>query len=193
MKILALDQAPRTSGFCYGESTHGVKPTWGVQKFPRYDDEVPLIHAYRKWLIGLCEEVGIERIFYEQIIISMQHVHLPTTYQQFAVFAAIAGTCEFLGIKAYKCNIATWRKRALGKNNKPKWAPTDEDDWLKEAAKVACAERNWLIDDHNAAEAALIWDYGCHKSDAVYDLATKPHIQRVLLERENADRAFNGK
>lgn len=194
MMVLSLDQAPRHSGFCYGESKHGVVPTWGVKHFDSYgENEIPLMRDYRRWLVTLCEEIRPAVIYCEQIIINAQHINLPVTYQQFAVVAAICATCEFVGCDLYQVDIATWRKRALGKNNKPKWAPTNEDGWLKEAAKFACAQRNWLIDDHNAAEAALIWDYGCAHCDTAYRAATKPHIERVLLEREDKDRAFNGK
>lgn len=194
MMVLALDQAPRTTGYCHGESVHGVTPVWGVKQFESYaENEILLVRAYRTWLLTLCELVEPKVIYCEQIIIDMQHVNLPVTYQQFAVVGAIIGVCEHLGIDLYQVDIAKWRKRALGKNNKPKWAVDGQDNWLKEAAKLACAERNWLIDDHNAAEAALIFDYGCAHCDTTYRAATQPHIERVLFERENRDRAFNGK
>lgn len=191
MIILALDQAPRCTGFCYGESVHGSVPTWGVKAFESYgENEIPLVRDYRRWLLTLCETIQPAVIYCEQIIINMQHVHLPTTYQQFAVIGAIVGVCEHLGIDLFQVDIATWRKRALGKNNKPKWAPKSDDAWLKEAAKLACAERNWLIDDHNAAEAALIWDYAAAHCDLSYRAATAPHVHRVRMEREEKDRAF---
>ena len=191
---MGLDQAPRHSGFCYGESMAGVVPQCGVKDFDSYgENEIPLVRDYRRWLLTLCEEVQPQLIYCEQIIINMQHVNLPVTYQQFAVVGAIVGVCEHLGIDLFQVDIASWRKRALGKNNKPKWAVDGNDKWLKEAAKLACAERGWLIEDHNAAEAALIWDYGCAHCDTAYRAATKPHVERVLLERQDRDRAFNGK
>lgn len=192
--VLAMDQAPRHSGFCYGKSVAGTVPTWGVKHFDSYgENEIPLVRDYRRWLLTLCEEVQPEVIYCEQIIINMQHVNLPVTYQQFAVVGAIVGVCEHLGLDLFQVDIATWRKRALGKNNKPKWAVDGTDKWLKEAAKKSCLERNWLIEDHNAAEAALIWDFACAHVDTTYRAATKPHVERVLLERENLDRAFSGK
>jgi hypothetical protein len=194
MIVMGLDQAPRHSGFCHGESTAGLVPTWGVKHFESYhDNEIPLVRDYRRWLITLCEVVQPKVIYCEQIVIDMRHINLPVTYQQFAVVGAIVGACEFLGIDLFQVDISTWRKRALGKANKPKWVANGEDGWLKEAAKAACLQRNWLIDDHNAAEAALIWDYGAAHVDPNYRAATKPHIERVSLEREDKDRAFNGK
>ncbi len=194
MMVLALDQAPRHSGFCYGESLAGVAPKWGVKDFESYgENELPLIRDYRKWLSALCKTIKPAVIYCEQIVIDMRHINLMVTYQQFAVIGAILCVADDLGIDVFQVDIATWRKRALGKNNKPKWAAKGEDDWLKEAAKTACLERSWLIEDHNAAEAALIWDYGCAHCDTAYRAATKPHVERVLLEREDKDRAFNGK
>lgn len=194
MIVLGLDQAPRHTGFCHGEAKFGVTPKWGVKDFESYgENEIPLIRDYRRWLLTLCEFVQPDVIYCEQIIINQRHINLPVTYQQFAVVAAISSIAEHLDIEVYQVDIATWRKRALGKCNKPKWAPTGEDDWLKSAAKKACLDRNWLIENHNAAEAALIWDYGCSHCDPAYRAETKHTIERVLYERENADRAFSGK
>lgn len=194
MIVLALDQAPRHSGFCYGESISGIAPAWGVKDFDSYgENELLLIRDYRKWLTPLCEQIKPAVIYCEQIVIDMRHINLRVTYQQFAVVAAITVVADDLGIDLYEVDISVWRKRALGKNNKPKWAAKGEDGWLKDAAKLACMDRDWLIEDHNAAEAALIWDYGCAHCDTTYRAATKPHVERVLLERENKDRAFNGK
>lgn len=194
MMVLALDQAPRTTGFCYGESKFGTVPVWGVRSFPSYgENEIPLCREVRRWLLTLCEEVQPKVISVEQIIINRNHVNMPVTYQQFAVVAAVIGVVEHLGIDLFQIDIVEWRKRALGKSNKPKWAPDGEDSWLKEAAKFACAQRNWLIEDHNAAEAALMWDFQCAFVDKAYMVASKPDVERVRLEREDKDRAFSGK
>lgn len=191
MMVLGVDQAPRHTGFAYGESRVGCVPVWGVKHFESYgENEIFLIRDVRRWLLTLCEEVQPAVIYCEQIIINQRHINLPVTYQQFAVVAAISSVAEHLGIDVFQVDIATWRKRALGKSNKPKWAVDGEDQWLKEAAKLACADRNWLIEDHNSAEAALIWEYGCAHADKEYMAASKPRVARVLMERESKDRAF---
>jgi hypothetical protein len=191
MMVLALDQAPRFIGSCYGKSKHGVVPTWNVTGFDSYGENTPLlIRAVIKWLTPICERIKPDVIYYEDFFLNGNTI---TFREQACVAAAIEVVAQDVGADCFDVRTELWRKRALGKHNKPKWAVAGNEPWLKEAAMIACAERGWLIADHNAAEAALIWDYGCAHCDTAYRAATKPNVERVLLERENKDRAFAGK
>jgi hypothetical protein len=190
MMVLALDQAPRHTGFCYGESSLELTPTWGVIDFPSYgENDVLLLRDVRKWLNGLVDRVQPKVIYCEQIVISTQHIHLPTTYEQFAVVAAITAVCADRDIDLFQVDIATWRKRGLGRGNRPKDVATGETKWLKEAALKACLDMGWLVDNHNAAEAALIWDYGCAHADIEYRRKTAARATRVRMAMEERDRA----
>jgi len=190
--VLAFDQAPLHTGFAWGEDTAGTKPTWGIRHFASFgENEDRLYLAYRKWLAGLFDEVNPGFVFWEQMI--ARNDNTATFHAQFAVWAAIMSTCADRGIPQLEIVIAQWRKRALGNPKRPAWAPEDEDDWLKKAAIKACADLDWFIDNHNIAEAALQWDFGCACTSTKYMEATEARVARVEIARQQKDRAFKEK
>lgn len=190
MIVLGLDQAPRFTGFCHGDTASEKPPVWGAHEFENYGENgVLLIRAVRKWMISLCEIVRPEFVYCEQIVFDFRHINSLITSQQFCVIAGIEAACDFLGMECFQIDISKWRKRGLGRGNKPKWAANGEEPWLKEAAKKACLDLGWLIDDHNAAEAALIWDYGCAHVDPEYRRKTAARVTRVRMQMEERERA----
>ncbi|MEP6826977.1 MAG: hypothetical protein ABJA10_02760 [Aestuariivirga sp.] len=191
MRVLAFDQAPQNNGFAYGEADANLAPIWGIKTFPNFEDNDQLLmRAAKPWLTNLIAEARPNKIYFEQVL---RTPNFQVFYQQVSMVCCIMYCALEAGIVAEQVFISDWRARGLGKTNKPKWGVDGDDKWLKEAAMLACADRGWLIDNHNAAEAALIWDWGCADASKAYMSATKPRVARVLYERENKDRAFNGK
>ena len=194
MIVLALDQSRKNTGFCYGAADIDVVPKWGVQPFESYGENgVLLIREVRKWAISLMEIVRPDAVYCEQIVINAARFNSQTVYEQFEVVAGIEAACDFIGCECLMVDIGTWRKRGLGRGNAPKWT-VDRTDWLKDAAMKACAERNWLIDNHHAAEAALIWDFGAAHLDIEYRRRTAARVTRVrmameALAREHGEKA----
>jgi hypothetical protein len=189
MIVLGIDQAPRNCGFCYGESNSEIVPKWGSQDFQSFGENgVLLCREIRKWVISICEIAKPQAVYCEQIIIRPNHINLPITYQQFAVVAGIEAACDFLGIECFMVDIGVWRKRFLGRGGAPKWA-VDRTNWLKDAALKACADRGWLIDNHHAAEAAALWDFGCAHVDIEYRRRTAARVTRQRMAMEEKERA----
>lgn len=189
MIVFAVDQAPRNIGFCHGIADADMPPVWGVQEFDSYGENgVMLVRSVRKFMISKLEIVRPDFVYCEQIVINAKHINLPVTYQQFAVVAGIEAACDFVGCECFMVDIGTWRKRFLGRGNAPKWA-VDRTDWLKDAAKRAALERGWLIDNHHAAEAAAIWDYGAAHCDIEYRRKTAARVTRARMAMEEKERA----
>jgi hypothetical protein len=193
MIILAVDQSPRNIGFCHGVADAEAKPSWGVQEFDSFGENgVLLIREVRKWMISKCEIVRPDAVYCEQIVINVNNINLPVTYQQFAVVAGIEAACEFIGCDCFMVDISKWRRRFLGRGNAPKWT-VDRTNWLKDAACKAALELGWMMDSHHAAEAAGIWDYGCAHQDETYRRKTAARATRARmamedLARENGER-----
>lgn len=189
MIVLAVDQAPRNIGFCYGESDATLRPTWGLQEFDSFGENgVLLIREVRRWMISICEIARPAVVYCEQVVINAKHINLPVTYQQFAVVAGIEAACDFIGCDCFMVDIATWRKRFLGRGNAPKWA-VDRTGWLKDCAKIVCADRGWLIDSHHVAEAAGIWDFEAAHCDIEYRRHTAARVTRQRMAMEERERA----
>lgn len=193
MMVLGLDQAPRNIGFCWGVSKFGAVPNWGVENFSSYGEATNfLIKDVHTWLTDTCKTVIPEVIYYESFFNNGNGF---TFFEQCIVASVVEVVAFEVGAVCRVVKVDKWRKRQLGSSNRPKWTPANNENWFKEAAVKACVDRNWLIDPkhHHAAEAALIWDYGCAHADAGYRAAVKPTIARIKSTRENQDREFNGK
>lgn len=191
MKILGLDQSRKNTGFCYGIADAEAVPKWGVQPFESYGENgVLLIREVRKWAISLMEVVRPDAVYCEQIVINVARFNSQTVYEQFEVVAGIEAACDFIGCECFMVDIGTWRKRFLGRGNAPKWAPeNDRTNWLKDAAMKACADRGWLIDNHHAAEACALWDFGCAHQDIEYRRRTAARVTRARMAMEERERA----
>lgn len=193
MMILGLDQSRSATGFCYGDSSVPDKaPVWGVHSFNDYgENDALLILEVRKWLSTLCEKIRPSVIYFEQIVMSTERFNTLTLYEQFALVAGIQTVAGDHAIDSYQVDIGTWRKRFLGTGNAPKWVgKKDRTNWLKDKARQCCADRGWLILDHNAAEAAGIWDYGCAHADPDYRRATKAAAIRREWARDDEEKAI---
>lgn len=79
--------------------------------------------------------------------------------------ACVRGVCANRGVRVEVCNIATVRKHFLGKHFTAKHFPGRSHAAAKNAIKVQviarCGLLGWHVEDHDAADAAAIWDFAC--------------------------------
>jgi hypothetical protein len=77
-----------------------------------------------------------------------------TTLITIGAYAIITGLVRCAGIPIHRAPINTWRKGAFG-NGRMNGADA------KRAALETCRRLRWPASDHNVAEAACIWIWGC--------------------------------
>ena len=190
MIVLGLDQAPRGIGWAYGEP--GSVPARGWRENPDYDDnEELLLDDITDWLVTFVRAHKIERIYYEQIIVRTTRVNTKTTYKQFAVWSAIMCAARELGMPRHHCRItfiSDWRAEFHHGMRPQRGHDGSESDAWKAMAVKECARRGWWTDDHNAAEACGIWDYGCKCEDKVYRARSKVATRRAEHAADEARR-----
>ena len=189
MLVVGFDQAPSGIGFCYGEP--GEKPTFGWHENPDYGDNTARLgKSVREWVLTFAKSMGAEQLYFEQIIVRKFGLHMPTLYKQFAVVAGIETACEMLGLQddCYQVLIANWRTEFYAGLRPPKNSDGESAVW-KDMALKECARRNWFTDNHNAAEACGIWDYGCKITDKAYRLRSRVDKRRQQSGQDAARQA----
>lgn len=188
MIVVAFDQAPNRIGFAYGEP--GGKPVFGCHENPSYGDNTARLGKYvREWAVQFLKSIGAERVFFEQILVRKFGLHMPTLHRQFKVVGAIETAAEFCGLQddCFEVMIADWRTEFYAGLRPPKNSDSQSDAWKALAIKE-CARRGWWTDDHNAAEACGIWDYGCKCSDKIYRARSRVGKRRAQHEADEARR-----
>jgi hypothetical protein len=105
---------------------------------------------------------------------------------QFGWQAAIAMACEKEGIQADSLHVIPpdeWRKMALERTKAPKHikGSTERRTWLKNAAVTECEIRGWTVTNHDAAESALLWEFGCEYVQPKATLNRLPLFQLATL------------
>lgn len=187
MIILAFDQAPRNIGWAYGPV--GGVPTRGCRENPDYGENTARLGAnVREWALALIKSCGAERIYMEQIIVRRFGLHAPTLFAQFKVASAIETAAEMAGLQddCFEVDIADWRREFYHGRRPPKDADSQSEIW-KDMALRECANRGWLIENHNTAEACGIWHYGCLHSDRRFRNTQKVQVRRAELEAWKAE------
>lgn len=184
MTILGLDQAPTCIGYAYGEP--GGVPTRGVYRPPNYGENTARLGKnVREWAVTLMKSIGCTHVYFEQILVRRHGLHLPTLHKQFKVAGAIETAAEMLGLEddCYEVDIGDWRREFYAGSRPTKGQDAESPTW-KDLALKECLRRNWLVDDHNAAEACGIWFYGCLHSDPNLRRQHKAEVRHVQLKRE---------
>ncbi len=187
MIVLAFDQAPSNIGWAYGAP--GERPVWGLKRNPDYGENTARLGKHvRDWALALIKSCGAERVYFEQIIVRKHGLHLPTLHKQFKVAGAIETAAEMAGLEdeAYETDIADWRREFYAGQRPNKGAPDLSEAW-KDMARVECARRGWLIEDHNVAEACGIWVYGCLISDPKLRRQHRIDVRRSELKASRAE------
>jgi hypothetical protein len=100
--------------------------------------------------------------------------------------AAIRMACEKEGIQADSLHIIPpdeWRKMALERTKAPSHikGASERRAWLKNAALIECEIRGWTVTNHDAAESALLWEFGCEYVQPQATLNRLPLFQLATL------------
>jgi len=186
MLIVGFDQAPSGIGYAYGEP--GSRPTFGWHENPDYGDNTARLgKSVREWVLAFCKSVGAEQVFFEQIIVRKFGLHMPTLFKQMTVSCTIEIAAEMIGLQddCYQVLISDWRTEFYAGLRPPKNSDSESAVW-KDMALKECARRNWFTDNHNAAEACGIWDYGCKVSDKAYRLRSRVGKRRQQSAQDAA-------
>ena len=164
MMLVAFDQAPSSIGFAYGEP--GALQKADVFKPGSYGKNEALlgIEVYN-WALELLKPLRAHSIYVEQIIQRQEGFQSHTFDQQAMVRSVIQIAAVHAGVDAtniYEIMIADWRREFYG-DRRP--AGNVKSKVWKDLARVECARRGWLVEDHNAAEACGLWFFASLRAD----------------------------
>jgi len=156
MMIAALDISKSGTGICWGDGDS--RPETRVQSF---EGEGPVVlRDFQKWLSKLLrDQIKPDMIVIEAALLMMNDHASAKAARLLLELAGVAkATSSLRGVRddrIIEVSVKTWRKTELGSGNLP--GPE-----AKNRALEKCADLNWLVEDHNAAESAMIWAHA-HK------------------------------
>lgn len=112
MRILALDQASRISGWAIYDGTYLEK--YGKIDLSKYDDIGDRLHLLRTKVRDLIEDYHIDKIVLEDIYMDGQHINNVQTFKILAeVFGVLYELCIDINIPVEAVLAGTW-KSTLG-------------------------------------------------------------------------------
>ncbi len=184
MSILGLDQSTHT-GWAVGHP--GGLPKWGVHHCRAKDSDHGEAYArYRAWLIDMFTEHGVTRVVFESPI----QAGSPVTQRfQWGLHTVIEEVCSTFKLPCNEIHNATWFKYWVGSGRPSKielklGKYATESAWKKDMSLRQAANRGWLTDDHNIADALGIWDHACFLIDPSYRFRRGPEIRRRETKQE---------
>lgn len=183
MIVLAFDQSPEVTGYAVGDPSG--PPAFGSLIHSDYGgNEGLLMSQVYDQVTNLAKSFGAECIFWEQIIIYPERLHLPSLAKQFAVKNAIemAGA-RALHIDVYEAPISKWRPWFLGTDKTPK-GTKDRTAWFKACAERECTEIGLWPGSHHEAEAVGIWHWAQQEIDADFRFKDGPRHRRAASRRD---------
>ena len=128
MRILALDQASRISGWAIYDGTS--LETYGKIDLSKYDDIGDRLHLLRTKVRDLIEDFHIDKVILEDIYMDGQHINNVQTFKILAeVFGVLYELCISLKIPVEAVLAGTWKStlnikgktRPEQKKNAQKW------------------------------------------------------------------------
>lgn len=155
--VLGLDPSMSATGFALGKPKDRA-PEIGVVKFSREHDPWPDFfgRVFRWYDIVLATHkpalVAIEMPMPTQARQGETNERaIAASYGMHAIFVGVAKAWK---IEVLEVSVRTWRRYFLGMGNLP-------GERAKIAAMRLCRQLQWITEDHNGAEAAGIWSWGC--------------------------------
>lgn len=153
-KILALDVATKTG---VAEGRPGEVPRLQTIDFrgKKKDDLTALYGFATRWMAEKMRNDPPDLVVIEQPVppsSAWGHTNHDTTLITIGLFGILCGIVHCKRIRLEIAPIATWRKHFLGKGNYP-------GQIAKKLAIERCQLLLWDAPDHNAAEAAGIFDW----------------------------------
>lgn len=190
--VLALDIAKHRTGWAVGG------PGWERPKWKHYSlagdwdrHEGQRLHQWRTFLETKIDEFKVTYIAMERPFIDLKAFDYNGTCPILQMHGILLELAHARGIRAGAVSIASWRSHFLGTSKAPAGlAAAQRTSALKDMAMRRCAERGWLPEYHDEAEALGILDFALACLDPDYEHATGPTVRRAELKAEVA--AFRG-
>jgi hypothetical protein len=150
--ILALDVASKT-GVAFGRP--GGVPRLQTIDF-RGEGELPGLYGRAvAWMATTLRDEPPDMVVIERVVPpsgARGFTNHDTTMISIGMFGILCGIINCKSIRLELAAISTWRKHFLGRGNYPGVI-------AKQMAVDRCKLLGWSPPDHNAAEAAGIWDW----------------------------------
>jgi hypothetical protein len=186
--VLALDIAKWRTGWAVGYPGMN-RPSWGVHQlageWDRYEGK--RLHDWRCFLERKIDEHRVTYVAMERPFIDMKNFDYNGTAPILQMHGILLELAHARGIKVGAVAIQSWRSHFLGLTAAPKHlAQKERTPWLKDQAMKRAAERGWLPEFHDEAEALGIMDFALACKDADYDHKVGPVVRRTELRAEVA-------
>lgn len=186
--VLALDIALRRTGWAVG-SPGMNRPFWGIHENAGdwQGHEGARLHAWRRFLEARFDEHRVTCIAMELPFIDGKAFNFSGTQAVLQMQGIALELAHGRGIRACGVAIPSWRSHWLGHGVAPKHlAKKERTPWLKDQAMRRAADRGWLAQHHDEAEALGIMDYALACLDPDYDHKVGPAVRRTELRAEVA-------
>lgn len=186
--VLALDLAKNRTGWAVGYP--GMpRPSWGVfqlaGEWERHEGK--RLNEWRRFLEKKIGEHAVTYIAMERPFIDLKAFDYNGTVPIMQMQGIALELAESRSLKSGAVSIQSWRSHYLGLTAAPKHlAQKERTPWLKDAAMKRCAERGWLPEYHDEAEALGIMDFALACLDADYDHKVGPTVRRAELKADIA-------
>ncbi len=170
--ILALDLASR---FGWAEGANGGKPNCGSKRCAIEGAGTPEIFGnYTKWLSQKLIDRTPDVLVYEAPLATIHvrgHTTVKVTRILFGLAAITEGIAYRMGVRSIReASVNEVRKHFIGVGNLP-------GNEAKRAVGVRCRQLGYEIDDHNAGDAAALWDYTASVRHAGHAVKATPLFQ----------------
>lgn len=151
--LLALDIS-LTTGAAWG-GADAPRPRTAVIELPQgLDNFDRALVGLREWVAMTCRFEKIELVLVEAALRVVDREHSDYSAFLLTSLSAVAReAAKRAGANVVPVDCATWRKHFLGTAHVSTAAG-------KAGAMKRCTQLGYTFQDHNAAEAAGIWDYG---------------------------------
>lgn len=157
MRVLSLDIATRC-GVAFGEA--GAAPrAWSVDLGKGASDPARFAKSIgvARWA---CQKFEPDLVAVEAPVGGVKTSHLLV-----GMWACVLGECHRNGVSVVKADISSVRRHFLGKHLTTKHFPhlsaAHAKAEIKRSVMNRCRALGWDVEDHDAADAAAIWDYAC--------------------------------
>jgi hypothetical protein len=144
--VLALDLA-RITGWAYGPAAWEV-PMFGCWEMPKQGGEGARFAQFENMLIDAIEDWHPGHIICESPLPLPAQINRRTAWQQIGMRAMVFAYAWRCSIPVSEVSADLVRSELIGITRDPD---------IKELVKKYCRRHGWMVRDHNAADACMLW------------------------------------
>jgi Holliday junction resolvasome RuvABC endonuclease subunit len=151
--VLSLDLAT-VVGWCYGH-LQSRSPAFGTWRLPHVGGEGAKYAAFENELVAAMDRWKPSKLLVEATLPLMALAHGSThrvAAQQFTLRGFVYTEGYRASIPVFEKDARSVRQDILGQGQFPK-------DQVKREVFKWCRNHGWRVPDHNAADAALLWEW----------------------------------